>query len=380
MTKIFYVDPQSYSNLAVYDYSLISNIKDFQIVFYANVKYDYRELQDTVVRKIFCYGQLSHPLSKALSYTKSILRLYKDARKERPDIIHIQWIRLWALDYILVFLLQHLGIKVIHTAHNLLPHVHHTGDRTKYRLYYRAVNGIIVHSERTRNEMGHMAGCEDKTWVIHHGMLPSHSNPDDCARRMEQLKRQKGIDSNTMVFACMGIQSTYKGTDTVLKVWSTSSILQKSNSMLLIVGKNENIDYSPVRNMPNVHIVNGKVPEPDFNAYMQMASVILLPYTAISQSGVLFSALQAGIPVLVSDVGGLAEPLRIAPVGWNIGEPTAEHLREAMERLAQDKGLADQVRNDTEAFGKVRQAYDWKNIGLRTTDMYRKLSDTKRDS
>ena len=61
----------------------------------------------------------------------------------------------------------------------------------------------------------------------------------------------------------------------------------------------------------------------------------LLPYRRISQSGVLFTALQLGVPVLVSDVGGLTDPLRYGAVGWSIGEPSVQSLSDAMVYLAE---------------------------------------------
>ena len=52
MKKIFYIDQQSYSNLAIYDHSLLSAIAketpDFQIEYWGNRKYEYMPLPEGI--------------------------------------------------------------------------------------------------------------------------------------------------------------------------------------------------------------------------------------------------------------------------------------------------------------------------------------------
>lgn len=373
-TRVFYIDPQSYLNLSVYDYSLLKDMKDVEVTYYANIKYDCECPTGVTMRKVFQYSDCTSPLAKLLSYTKSMMRILMDARREKPDFIHIQWIRFWPLDYMILLVLHLLGIKVVYTAHNVLPHTRHFGDKTMFRLYYRAVDKIIVHSKRTKQEIIAMTGNARKTAIIHHGILNSKVDSTQCEERIRELRKEFCISDNTVVFSCLGLQNKYKGTDMVFRAWKASEKINKSNCVLLVVGKNENIDYSVIADRANVHIVDAKVSDLDFNAYLRLSSVVLLPYLNISQSGVLFSALQAGIPVLVTDVGGLAEPLEIANVGWNIGQPSLTHLQCAMEKLCSDKPRIDAIRNDTDSFEKVKKAYDWSEISEQTANLYKGLS------
>ncbi len=374
---IYYIDPTSYLNLAIYDHSLLSNIKGIDITYYANVRYDYLPIANVNMRKTFKYSGYKNPLAKVFSYTKSIMRILRDAKRERPDLVHIQWIRFWPLDYAVIFLLHLLGIKVIYTAHNVLPHTRHWGDCIMHRLYYKAVDKIIVHAERTKQEISALADCAEKVSVIPHGVLSTSCNLNDCERRIEELRQKHGINTDTVVFSCLGLQNKYKGTEMVFQTWRESEIIKRSDCALLVIGKNENVDYSMVNGMSNVHIVNEKVSEIDFHAYMRLSSVVLLPYISISQSGVLFSALQAEIPVLVTDVGGLADPLKIAPVGWNIGEPSLNNVRTAIEWLCANKQEIDKIKQDDTAFRKVRDAYDWSNISALTANLYNHTKSQK---
>lgn len=68
---------------------------------------------------------------------------------------------------------------------------------------------------------------------------------------------------------------------------------------------------------------------------LRLSNVISLPYSKISQSGVLFSAIENDIPMIVSDVGGLSEPLSIGNIGWILDEPTANNLYKEIHSIEQ---------------------------------------------
>ena len=65
---IYYVDPQSYQNLAVYDHSLLSNMAGADITYYANVRYDHLPLPNVKMRKVFSYSGCSHRPQRAATY------------------------------------------------------------------------------------------------------------------------------------------------------------------------------------------------------------------------------------------------------------------------------------------------------------------------
>lgn len=372
--RIFYIDPQSYNNLSIYDYSLLKGIDVDNIVYFNSINYDYKEDRRIEMRQVFKYNNITNPIRKILSYSLSVTKIAKHVISERPALVHIQWFRVWIIDYLFVMLCHLLGTKVVYTAHNILPHNRHIWDTLIFRLYYNAVDAIIVHSKRTKKEMSDILNIKhDKVHVIHHGILDSDIEDAIVNERMSELRNRFSIKENDIVFSCLGIQNKYKGTDMVLRVWKDSAILNSSQCHLLIVGRNDNIDFSDVENIGNVHINIEKVSDIDFEAYLRISSVVLLPYRAISQSGVLFSALSSGIPVLVSNVGGLSEPLEYGKVGWNIGEPSAKNLKTKMEELAYNPTVIIKTRDNTEDFKAVQKIYDWTDISKKTFELYSSL-------
>ena len=371
--KVFYIDPQSYNNLSVYDYHLLTHVRGHEIVYYGNQLYQCEPIRGVKQKLVFCYSTKKHVWQKALSYFVSMFRILLDVMKERPDVVHVQWLRLWQIDYAFERLLNRMGIQLVFTAHNVLPHNDpKPQDKKRYAKYYQMADSIIVHSERTKREMVSDIGVEaGKIKVIHHGILENGVNQVDVLERCEVLSQTLGIKQGDIVFSCLGLQNTYKGIDLVVKVWNETIELKENPQLhLLFVGRNKDIDFSPLEGCGNAFVLDEMISDVDFDAYLQLSSVVLLPYKKASQSGVLFTALSRGIPVLVSDVGGLTEPLQYAHVGWDIGEPTAEKLQRTLLRLVQNKGEIDHVRQASEEFERIKQIYSWESIGEQTSKLY----------
>ncbi len=372
MPTIFYIDPQSYNNLSIYDTSLLEHVHGFQIVYFHNVKYQCSKLPGITYRGVFSYSDKSGVL-KGLSYLLSILQIAWLALTMRPRVVHIQWFRLHAIDSLFVRFLHVLGIKVVHTAHNVLPHNPKPKDKRHYGWYYRHADSIIVHTHRTRQELISLFALpEEKVQVIAHGILPAAVDEQAVEAKMETLRRQLHADDK-IIFASMGFQNYYKGIDIIADVWSSTPQLHANpRCMLFVIGKAQNADLSTLEKYDNVVVVNEKVPDVDFDAYLRLTTVALLPYREISQSGVLLTALQRHVPVMVSDVGGLTDPLEYGNVGWNIGTASKESLQESMLQLVDEPDrIAEKQRRDE--FEKVKEAFSWKSIGEKTSKLYAAL-------
>jgi glycosyltransferase involved in cell wall biosynthesis len=108
----------------------------------------------------------------------------------------------------------------------------------------------------------------------------------------------------------------------------------------------------------------------EMHALMRRASLLVAPYREIEQSGVVFTALGAGLPLLLSDAGGFPELARtgaaeIVPAG------DADALRDALRAL-----LADGPRLARMAAAAARAdsgELSWTSIAARTLALYESL-------
>lgn len=372
MSKVYYIDPQSYNNLSVYDYKLLSHVQGHEIIYYYCDQYQLKDYPAKISRCRFHYNKYNNSLLKAISYFFTMVGIYIDVCRECPNIVHIQWIRLYYIDYMFAWLLKRRGTKVVFTAHNILPHVPSRFDHSHYRGYYSLVDSIIVHDHKTRDDLSfQMQVKKSKIHVIHHGILDTEVSELDLINRKNQLCKDLNITSDQLVFSCLGVHKPYKGTQEVVNVWSsTPELYSNPKCKLLIIGRRFNIDYSPVSSLNNVYILEKMVSDLDFEAYLSLSSVVMLTYHKISQSGLLFSAVNRGVPVMISEVGGMPEVLSVGKIGWNIGAMTEENLHRCLKTLIENPQEIEDCRNNKSAFMQVRKSYDWSSIGQCTSKMY----------
>ena len=131
--RVFYIDPQSYNNLSIYDESLLSNIQGHDIIYFCNELYQIAPPDNVLQRKVFTYSNKKNSLAKGVSYMLSMLKILGAAITKHPSVVHVQWLRLWLFDYLFVWMLHLMKIKVLFTAHNVLPHESILSDEWKYR-------------------------------------------------------------------------------------------------------------------------------------------------------------------------------------------------------------------------------------------------------
>ena len=370
--KVYFIDPQSYSNLGVYDYSLLRHNDIYDIAFFGNALYSYKKFQKAKFIPLFHYGAYKNKYQKAISYIYSCLQLMLRIWVFCPKLIHIQWTKLLPADYALLKVIKKTtSIKVVYTAHNVLPH--ETGDNQflKYKKYYDLVDAIIVHTEKSKSELKSKFILPDnKVFVIPHGLLDY--DLESGAVISDKIKFQDIYSlKDKIVFSVLGSQSLYKGSDIIAKVWAETSLLHDfSKFRLLLLGKNNNIDFSGIENIDNVFFDDRLISDEEFNAILKLTDVLVLPYRAISQSGVLLSAINESVPVLVSDVGGLLEPLSMADIGWNMGEATFENLQ---KKLIDIVSMPDKIyakKNNNIEWDKVKKYYAWDGIAKITFELY----------
>ena len=135
---IFYIDQQSYGNLSVYDYSLLSRIdRSVEIHYFCNKLYDAGMLEQNIhYHKIFKYSG-KQGLAKKVSYTLSVLQLLFFILLYAPKVIHQQWIKATFLDLMIWKISKRFfNTKIIYTAHNVLPHIGTVKSNEEYRKVY----------------------------------------------------------------------------------------------------------------------------------------------------------------------------------------------------------------------------------------------------
>jgi glycosyltransferase involved in cell wall biosynthesis len=272
------------------------------------------------------------------------------------DVVHFQWLAVQPLD---ALLLRAFRRPLVLTAHDVLPREARPGQRAGQRRLYDRVDAVVVHSEHGRARLtGELGVPAEKITVIPHGVLTPAGDdglPPELA----------GVDGPVALF--FGLIRPYKGLDVLLEAWRGVG-----GAELWVVGM-PRMDTSALRAAapPGVRFVERFVPDSQVAALFRRADLAVLPYREIDQSGVLFTALGAGTPLVLSAVGGFPE---VAAAGAAElvppGDPGA--LREALARL-----LADPAARERLAAGARRAAterYGWDAIARAHLDLYARVA------
>ena len=236
--------------------------------------YERRELFYPVSSRVFGRSRLRLP-AKALEHPLGLARL----ARLPADVVHVQWLTP-ELDG---RLLRHRAPLVL-TAHDLLPR--RTAAKTElWRQIFARFERVVVHSESGREVLSEFGVAEEKLRVIPHPVSPSDPSRSDDGRTVLAL----------------GMIRPYKQVD------HAAAAARLAGARLLVAGD----PVGPLPNLDGAELRLGYLSNAELERALGDATVAVFPYRAeLDQSGALLQALGAGIPAVVYDVGGLAEPVR----------------------------------------------------------------------
>jgi glycosyltransferase involved in cell wall biosynthesis len=313
------------------------------------------------------------------------LRLVFTLLGQRTHVVHFQSMR-HHQDLFLVRLLRILRIRVVYTAHDLLPHGSDSAHvKDAHAKVYRLVDRVIVHAESNRRELLELFALDPaRITVIPHGsydlLLPNGRIPKSRAR--EEL----GLPLQAKVILFFGLIKRYKGLEYLLQAFQRIEQIFP-DAFLVIVGNVFRADaegyafYSRLveeaARRENVLCVPRYVPIGDVGSYLSAADVIALPYTKTYQSGVLLSAYAAGRPVVVTDTGGLREIVGTGRTGLVVPPRDADSLARAIECLLERPELAKEMGDNAARLADT--IYSWDEIAKSTAELYEALISEGRE-
>jgi glycosyltransferase involved in cell wall biosynthesis len=277
------------------------------------------------------------------------------AARRRPDVVHFQWLAVQPAD---VHLLRAFARPRVLTAHDVLPREPRPGQRAGQRRLYEGVDAVVVHSEHGRERLvGELGIAPERVHVIPHGVL----RPAGEAPLPPELA---AADGPVVLF--FGLLRPYKGIDVLLEAWRGID-----GAELWIVGA-PRMDTTALRAAApaGVRFVERFVSEGEVAALLRRADLAVLPYREIDQSGVLFTALGFGVPMVLTAVGGFPEIAR-AGAAELVAPGDAGALHDALRRL-----LADPARRAELAGAALRLAHErhgWDAIAHAHLDLYASL-------
>lgn len=324
-------------------------------------------------------------LQKVIRVMAYYWRLLAYAATARPKIFHILWHNKFDfLDRTLVMgFYKLLGKRLIFTAHNVNAGKRDGCDtvwnRISLKSQYRLSDQIFVHTEMMKLELQkEFRVPASKVTVIPFGInntLPNTNLTKSEARARLGL----GPEDKTVLF--FGNIAPYKGLEYLTAAF-TKLVGRDRGYRLVIAGRPKGCEdyWAGIRDgMERAGVRDCVVekiefiPDEEVEVYFKAADLLVLPYTLIFQSGVLFLGYSYGLPVLVADVGSLKEEIVVGRTGLVCRAKDSEALAQSIETYFGSDLYREleQRRPEIRAFANER--YSWTRVGEITKAVYARL-------
>ena len=302
---------------------------------------------------------------KAAEHIPDMVRL---RRALDADVVHYQWLTIPPLD---VHLLPRRRPRLM-TAHYILPPQPSRRQVRSARRVFGAMDAVVAHSEHGAARLREDVGLDPaKVRVIPHGAFDYLTKLPEEKPLPAELEGAEGP-----VVLSFGLLRPYKGIENLLEAFAR--VGGTADAELWIVG-NPRMDVGPLRELADqapgrVRFVTRFVEDAEIPAIFRRADLLVLPYLDAEQSGVLYTGLAFGRPMVLSAIGGFPEvaaegAARLVPPG----DTTA--LAGAIQELVADESARAEL-----AAAATRAAagpFSWDEAARRTLDLYRELIEAR---
>ncbi len=283
-----------------------------------------------------------------------------DLRKQKPDLVIVKfWMPFMAPCFgtICRIIRGNKHSKVITIIDNIIPHEHRPGDRLLSDYWIGSVDGCVAMSKSVMDDLEKIDNRKPKRYCPH----PLYDNFGDPIPKPEALSRLN-LDQDFWYVLFFGFIRDYKGLDLLLEAFADDR-LQQRKIKLLVAGEFY-CDPKPYQDIINKHhledqviMSNDFIPDSKVLNYFCAADLVVQPYKSATQSGVTQIAYHFNKPMIITDVGGLAEFVPHEKAGYVVNpEPT--EIASAIIRFYDENREAEFAANAS----VEKQKYSWGNM------------------
>lgn len=258
---------------------------------------------------------------------------YRPLWPSRADVMHVHWpettfdrdaFSAATTTESLLFTLgvaKSRGAKVLWTAHNLSTRLRRypKWEARFWRRFIGRLDGFVVLTEpdleRALEAHPQLTGV--KHWVLPHPHYRG-SYPDEIARA--EARARLGIPPDATVLTFFGQIVDYKNVPKLLELFHV--LASEHPKLYLLVaglprtGELEARIRSGAAGHPRIRLDLRLVPAPEVQVYLRAASLVVLPYRELSNSGAALLALSFDRPVWAPALGAAPALARDFGAGW----------------------------------------------------------------
>ena len=261
------------------------------------------------------------------------LKVGREIRKKQPDVVvFAYWMSFMAPCFGTIARVIGRNKKIRRTAlvHNMIPHDPKAIDKYLPGYFVKAMEGFTTLSEAVIKDIERFdRHGKPKTWAPH----PIYDHYGSLVSKAE-ARQELGLDPNGRYVLFFGFIREYKGLDLLIDAFGDPR-LQDLGVKLIVAGEfygSPQPYLDRIRSLDISDIVilhNDYIPDSRVNLYFCAADIVAQPYKNATQSGVTQVAFHFEKPMLVTNVGGLAEIVPDGKIGYVV-PPEAQPITDAL--------------------------------------------------
>jgi len=327
---------------------------------------------------------LAAKISRVLTYYAQLLSYAVTAK---PEIFHVLWNNKFQFfdRTLLMLYYKAWGKKVALTVHNVNAGKRDGNDSLLNRLtlgiQYRLADHLFVHTEKMKTELCRDFGIRTTgISVIPFGINNSVPVTDLAPT---EAKQRLGIRNDEKTILFFGAIRPYKGLEYLADAFRQVAA-RDVKYRLIIAGepkKGCETYISDIQQGLSDHPSGARViqkthhiPDEETELYFKAADVVVLPYTHVFQSGVLFLAYSFGLPVIATDVGSIKEDVVEGETGFLCKPCDGSDLAKAIRMYFESDLFKTLGRRRQEIKDYAEARHSWDTVGTVTCNVYVELA------
>jgi len=279
-------------------------------------------------------------------------------KKEKPDFILFRyWLPFFGPALGTIARLVKTKTKVLALTDNVIPHEKRFGDKPFTTYFIKGCHGFIAMSKTVLNDISKFSDTKNKAYSPH-PMYETYGAPVS----MQEARKKLNLNTADKIILFFGLIRHYKGLDILLEAMAHPDI-KKQNIKLLIAGefyedKQPYLDLIQRLELQNQIILHDKfIANEDVRYYFCASNLVAQTYRNATNSGVTMVGYYYEKPMLVTNVGGLAEIVPNEKCGYVVDNSVPHISEKILAYFNQNK-----EKEFTENVILEKKKYEWKEF------------------
>jgi len=308
------------------------------------------------------------------------LRVGLHIRRMRPDTVFLKyWTPFLApcMGTICRIVSGNRHTVILTQLDNVVPHEKHFYDNILTRYFVNSVHGFLYMSQQVKSELDMFTTKKPAIFAPH----PVFSNFGEKVTRHEACQ-QLNLPTDKHYVLFFGLIRDYKGLDLMLDAWANLRTNGQAHDKKLIIAGEFYTDKAPyIQQMERLGVSDDVIwhdrfiRDEDVKYYFSAVDVLVQPYKSATQSGVTQIAYQFETPMIVTNVGGLAEIVPDGQTGFVV-ETNALDITQAIEKIYENDNLQRMAENMI----TEKRRFSWDHFAEQLGKLYETVIDSQKST